>query len=111
MRQSAHLAAGGLRRCMQRTHPGLFEFQLAADFGAAAPSCPRLNLAGKTQVWQFGWGWGERALIRCHRVGLPTPPGAAVRVHCCEGGGGSGDQEHGVGFISQLATKSCTDHT
>lgn len=33
MRQSAQLAAAGMRRCMQRTHPGVFEFQLAADFG------------------------------------------------------------------------------
>lgn len=33
MRQSAQLAAAGIRRCMQRTHPGVFEFQLAADFG------------------------------------------------------------------------------
>jgi len=32
MRQSAQLAAAGIRRCMQRTHPGVFEFQLAADF-------------------------------------------------------------------------------
>lgn len=34
MRQAAHVAASGIKKCMQRTQPGVFEFQLAAEFGA-----------------------------------------------------------------------------
>lgn len=67
MRQSAQLAAGGLRRCMQRTHPGLFEFQLAADFGAVAPPFPRLIRVEKNTKKRSrrrrcggpGWRWRE----------------------------------------------------
>lgn len=32
LRQSARVAASGIRKCMQRTQPGMFEFQLAAEF-------------------------------------------------------------------------------
>ncbi len=67
MRQSAQLAAGGLRRCMQRTHPGLFEFQLAADFGAVAPSLPPSHSGRKKHKKRSrrrrcggpGWRWRE----------------------------------------------------
>lgn len=32
MRRSSRVAASGIKKCMQRTQPGVFEFQLAADF-------------------------------------------------------------------------------
>lgn len=91
MRQSAQLAAGGLRRCMQRTHPGLFEFQLAADFGAVAPSLPpshskKTHKKGRegTGVAARGGG-GVRGTSPAPQggaclVGQPTPPCAAPRL-------------------------------
>jgi Xaa-Pro aminopeptidase len=33
MRKSAAIAASGLQLAMQRTHPGVFEFQIASTFG------------------------------------------------------------------------------
>lgn len=32
MRHTARVAASGIKKCMQRTQPGVFEFQLAAEF-------------------------------------------------------------------------------
>lgn len=36
MRRSAAIAAASIKLCMQRTRPGVFEFQLAATFGAGS---------------------------------------------------------------------------
>ena len=33
MRKAAAIAASGLQLAMQRTHPGVFEFQIASTFG------------------------------------------------------------------------------
>lgn len=33
MRHAAAIAAGGIQLAMQRTHPGVFEFQLESTFG------------------------------------------------------------------------------